>query len=318
MKPPNDDDPRTLLGGLLRQARAAAGLTQDAIGHALNAERTGVTRMEGGERLPSQAALEAWLERCGVTGLAGSGIRAMWRAARRYGYEDEPVKVWFVGWVDAEKDAHLLRYWSPLLVPGIVQTPEYAYEVFRGCGRSHEQAKEDVAARIQRQAALNRVDPPTAVIVMWEPVLYHQVGSAEVMRAQLTRLLELSERPGVLVHVVPSALGANAGLGGPVSLATVAGQPDVLLTSSLLEDVVTSDVAQARTASTTFEVVRGVSANIMDTRRIIAEARTAWENRQSTGASPATAATAGSSASRPPATTARSSSATPVTATAER
>lgn len=292
VKPPHEDDPRLLLGGLLRQARAEAGLTQDAIAHAVNVERTGITRMEGGDRLPSHAGLGIWLERCGVTGLAEAGIRAMWRAARRHGYDDEPLKAWFVGWVDAERDAHLLRYWNPVLVPGIVQTPEYAYEVFRGGGRSPEQATADVDARLQRQAVLNRVDPPTVVVVLWEPVLYHQVGTAEVMREQLTRLLEVSERPGMLIHVVPSVFGANAGLGGPVSLATIDEKPDVLLTSSLLEDVVTSDVAQARTASNTFETVRGLSANILDSRRIIAEAITPWENTQSTGASPVTARTA--------------------------
>ena len=296
MKAFNEDDPRELLGSLLRQARAEAGLTQDAIGHTVSVDRSGITRMEGGERHLSQATLDMWLERCGVTGLAESGIRAMWRAARRYRDDDDPLKAWFVGWVDAEKDAHLLRYWSPLLVPGIVQTPEYAYEVFRACGRSPEQATADVDARIRRQDALNRVDPPMVVIVMWEPVLHHQVGTAAVMRGQLTRLLEVSERPSVVVHVVPSAFGANGGLGGPVSLATVAGKPDVLLTSSLLEDVVTTDAAQARVASNTFEVVRGVSANIMDTRYIMAEAITAWENRQATGASPVSAGTAASSA----------------------
>lgn len=252
--------------------------------------------MEGGERHLPHAALDAWLERCGVTGLAESGIRAMWRAARRHRDDDDPLKAWFVGWVDAEQEAHLLKYWSPLLVPGIVQTPDYAYEVFRACGRSHEQAMADADARIERQGVLNRVDPPTVVVVMWEPVLHHQVGTAAVMRGQLTRLLEVSERPGVLVHVLPSAFGANAGLGGPVSLAVTAGKPDVLLTSSLLEDVVTSDTAQAKIASRTFEVVRGVSANVMDTRRTIAEAITSWESRQTTGASPVSAATAGSSA----------------------
>jgi transcriptional regulator with XRE-family HTH domain len=287
----NEGDPRKLLGGLLRQARAEAGLTQEAIGHVLNLERTGVTRMEAGERLLTYAALEAWLDKCGVTGLAESGIHAMWRAARRHGYADEPLKAWFVGWVDAEKDAHLLRYWNPVLMPGIVQTPEYAYEVFRAGGRSHEQATEDVDARILRQGVLNRLDPPTVVIVLWEAVLHHQVGTAEVMRGQLSELLEVSEQTSVLVHVVPSAFGANAGLGGPVSLASVAGKPDVLLTSSLLEDVVTSDGAQAKAASTTFEVVRGVAANIMDSKRIIAEARTVWENRRVTGASPVTAPT---------------------------
>jgi hypothetical protein len=140
-------------------------------------------------------------------------------------------------------------------------------------------AREEVDARTQRQGILDREDAPMVIIVLWEPVLFHQVGTAEVMRGQLARLLEISERPGVLVHVLPSAIGANAGLGGPVSLASVTGKPDVLLTSSMLEDVVTADVQQVRAASATFEVVRGVSANIMDTRRIISEAITAWENR---------------------------------------
>jgi hypothetical protein len=244
----------------------------------------------------SLTALGTWLDRCGVTGLAETGIRAMWRVARHHGDDDQPVKMWFVGWVDAEGNAHTLRYWSPLLVPGIVQTPEYSYEVFRACNRSHEQATEDVNARIQRQGTLHRADTPTVVIVLWEPVLYHQVGTAEVMHGQISRLLEISERPGVLVHVVPSAFGANAGLGGPVSLASLTGKPDVLLRSSLLEDVVTSDVAQVRAASNTFEVVRGVSENIMNSRRIMSEAKTVWENRQATGESPVSVETAGNSA----------------------
>jgi transcriptional regulator with XRE-family HTH domain len=279
MRALDESDPRRLLGGLLRQARTGAGLTQDAVGHAVGVERTGVTRTEAGERSLSLAALGTWLERCGVSGLAESGIRAMWQVARRYGDDDEPVKIWFVGWVDAEVKAHNVRYWSPLLMPGIVQTPEYAYELFRATGRTHERASGEVAARMQRQGILDREDPPTVIIVLWEPVLFHQVGTAEVMRGQLAKLIEVAERPRVLVHVLPSTVGANAGLGGPVSIASVAGKPDVLLTSSMLEDVVTADAQQVRAASATFEVVRGVSANIMDTKRTISEAIEAWENR---------------------------------------
>jgi len=292
----DENDPRRRLGGLLRQARVDAGLTQEAIAHVVGVERTGVTRMEAGDRVLSRAALGQWLERSGVEGLAESGIRAMWEVARRYGDDDDPVKVWFVGWVEAEGEAHMLRYWSPLLAPGIVQTREYAYEVFRAGGRSDEQAAADAEARLQRQGILDREDPPNIVVVLWEPVLYHQVGTPDVMLGQVSRLLEVSQRPGVLVHVVPSALGANGGLGGPVSLASVTGKPDVMLTSSLLEDVVTSDVAQVKTASTTFEAVRGVSANILDTRRILSEAKAVWESKQVTGARPATARTAESSA----------------------
>jgi hypothetical protein len=237
-----------------------------------------VGKNEQGDRVPALDVLNDTLTACGVTGLAEAAIRGVWWLAKLT-EEDAPVKIWFVGWVDAEGKAHTVRYWSPLLMPGIVQTPEYAYEVYRAGGRSRERAEQEVDARMQRQAILDRDDAPTSIIVLWEPVLHHQVGTAEVMRGQLAKLLEVSERPGVLVHVLPSAHGANAGLGGPISLASVTGKPDVLLTSSLIEDVVTSDVAQVRRASATFEMVRGVSANILDTRRIIAEAITAWENR---------------------------------------
>ena len=280
MKPPvTENSAKALLAQLLREARQQSTYrTQESLAAVIGKERTTVGKNEQGDRVPALDVLGDTLTACGVTGLAETAVRGVWWLAKLT-EEDAPVKIWFVGWVDAESKAHTVRYWAPVLMPGIVQTPEYAYEVYRAGGRSHERATEEANARMQRQAILDRDDAPIVVIVLWEPVLHHQVGTAEVMRAQLSRLLEISKRPGVLVHVLPSANGANAGLGGPVSLAAVTGKPDVLLTSSLIEDVVTSDVTQVRAASATFEVVRGVSANIMDTRRIISEAITAWENK---------------------------------------
>jgi len=114
------------------------------------------------------------------------------------------------------------------------------------------------------------------VIVLDELVLHRLIGTAEVMAEQCARLLELSENPSVLIHILPSALGASPGLGGPVSLATVSGEPDVLLNGSMLEDVVTTDPQQVRSASGTFERVRGRAANIDDSRTIIGEAMRQW------------------------------------------
>jgi DNA-binding XRE family transcriptional regulator len=270
---------KVLLAQLLKAARQqSTHRTQESLARTIGKERTTVGKNEQGDRVPALDVLNDTLAACDVTGLAEAAVRGLWWLAKLT-EDDAPVKIWFVGWVDAEGKAHTVRYWSPLLMPGIIQTPEYAYEVYRAGGRTHERAEQEVDARMQRQAILDREDAPTTIIVLWEPVLYHQVGTAEVMRAQLAKLLEVSERPGILVHVLPSANGANAGLGGPISLASVTGKPDVLLTSSLIEDVVTSDVAQVRRASATFEMVRGVSANIMDTRRIIAEAIKAWDNK---------------------------------------
>ena len=270
----HEDDPRKLLGSLLRQARTDAGLTQDSIGHAVGVDRSGVARTEGGGRSLTAATLGTWLERCGTTGLAADGIRAMWRVARRYGDNDaEPVRIWFVGWTDAEGTAHMLRYWQQTIVMGIAQTERYAYEVYRATGHSHERAVEATTARLERQQVLGRDDPPTVVIVLDEWVLHREIGSRDVMAEQCEKLLQLAELPNVLVQVVR---GASPGLGGPVSLASRTGKPDTLLMASLLEDVVTTDTAQVRASAAIFEHVRGVAANIAESKDTIQEAHRRW------------------------------------------
>lgn len=127
---------------------------------------------------------------------------------------------------------------------------------------------------MQRQLILTRDDAPTVVVVLDQMVLDRLIGSAEVMAEQCAKLLEL---PGsVLLHVLPASLGANAGLGGAISLAAVTGEPDTLLTGGLLEDRVTVDTAQVRAASATFERVRAVSGNIMDTADNVRRAQEKW------------------------------------------
>jgi hypothetical protein len=94
------------------------------------------------------------------------------------------------------------------------------------------------------------------------------------MAEQCAKLLTLPA--SVLLHVLPSSLGGNVGLGGAIALASVPGEPDTLLTGSLLEDRVTVDAAQVRAASATFERVRAVSRNIMDTVDFVQKAQERW------------------------------------------
>jgi hypothetical protein len=110
------------------------------------------------------------------------------------------------------------------------------------------------------------------VVVLDELVLHRLIGSSEVMAEQCTRLLDVSELPTVSLHILPSKLGANGGLGGPVALAHASGEPDVLQMGSLLEDQVTTDTNRVRAAAVTLERVRGNAASITDSRVIIQEA----------------------------------------------
>jgi hypothetical protein len=257
---------------LLRLARGQSKYpSQEALAHAVGVERTAITRSENGHP-PSWALLSGILAKTEVTGLAEVAIKGVWRLARRG--EDPAERL--APWHETVARSHAVRYWSPLLVPGVCQTFEYAFEVYKAFGHTREKAESDARARVERQAALDREDAPLVVIMLWEAVLYHEIGGPAVMAAQCARLLEIAQRPNVLVHVVREA---NAGLGGTVSLASVHGEPDTLLMASVLEDSVTTSAAQVRTALGIFERCRAIAATSTESQNIITEACNTWQSK---------------------------------------
>jgi transcriptional regulator with XRE-family HTH domain len=265
----HEDDPRRLLGDLLRQARAETRLSQESVGTAVGVDRSGIARVEAGQRQLSAASLAAWLDKCDVTGLAESSIRAMWRAARRQARE--PAEK-LLNWTDTEAEARVLRFWHPGAVPGLLQTQPYAYETYRVYGYDHDSANKAAAARMERHLILDREKPPRVVAVIDELVLHRQLGSPEVMAGQCKRLLDLGERPNISVQVVR---GASAGLGGMVALAEGPGGT-VVLTGSVLEDIVVDDDAQVQAADAILDAVRGVAESTAGSKNIIGEALTRW------------------------------------------
>src|ERR1039457_2936268 len=169
-------DPRGLLGKLLREARNESGKSGEALARAVGQEKTGVVRAESGERVPTLAALGAWLSECGVAGLAESALRGIWKLARNV---EDPAQAQLAPWYATEARAHTLRFWQPIVIPGLLQVEQYAYEMYRATGRGHERALEDTGARMARQAILNRGDGPPVFIVLDELVLHRPIGTAQ-------------------------------------------------------------------------------------------------------------------------------------------
>jgi DNA-binding XRE family transcriptional regulator len=272
-------DPETnlsaFLGRQLKEIRIEAGYrSQDEFAPALGRDRSVIGKAESGEYPPTDAVLEDWLNLCGVGGRLRTLLLGVARIARMR--DGGPVKVWFAGWVDAEGKSHTLRIWQPIIFPGIVQTTAYARELFMATGLNDDQVSEYVQVRLCRQAIFDRPEPPSVVIVLDELALHRLIGTPEVMREQLERVVELSRRPNVHVHILPTRMGANAGLGGPIHLATGIGTPEVLLVGALIEDQVSADPALVRRASATFDAVRGDALNRSDSRNILMEALERW------------------------------------------
>jgi transcriptional regulator with XRE-family HTH domain len=268
-----ESNPASFLGAELRRARLAAGFSsQEALAAKLGYDRSVIAKAETGERPPSPevaAALQTELFPAGPDGLV---IRLATLARRA----DGPIPSWFESWLEAERTAHMLRLWSPMLVPGLLQTGEYARALFLATGLDEDAAAEHVAVRLGRQVILDRPNAPHLVVVLDELVIHHLIGSPQVMADQLTHIAELSERPNISVQVIPSDTGANAGLSGAFDLASGDGAPEVLRMETV-EDVTAESRSLVRTAADIFVRVQADALPRAASRALILEAAQQWK-----------------------------------------
>ena len=135
-----------------------------------------------------------------------------------------------------------------------------------------------VAVRMERQAILDRAEPPHVVTVLDESVLHRLIGTPAVMSDQLSHLGDMAGRTNIQVQAVPSARGANAGLSGGFALASCDGAPDVLRMEAV-EDVTEERRPLVRHAAVVFDLVRGEALPREESRRLIVEAAEQWKTR---------------------------------------
>jgi transcriptional regulator with XRE-family HTH domain len=248
-----ETNPAAFLGGELRRARMTAGFSsQDALAARLGFDRTVIAKAETGERPPTADVLAAWCQACRLDDDLFGRLAVLARRA------DGPVPTWFEDWLQAEGEAQSLRIWSPMLVPGLLQTAEYARALFLAeqSDTSGDAIDALVAARLERQAILDGADPPDVVVVLDEAVLHRLIGSPQVMHDALVHVAELSKRPYVVVQVVPASNGANAGLAGAFSIAAADGMAETLQVEGV-EEQTTEKRSSVRKAAVAFDRVRG-------------------------------------------------------------
>ena len=271
-----ETDPRAFLGKELRLARVAAGFTsQEALAARLDFDRSVIGKAESGDRVPTDDVLDAWCEACNVDPELRELLHRWAAFARR---TDGPIPSWFESWLEAERLAHMLRIWQPLVIPGLFQIAEYARALFLAAGADQDRADDLVTVRLDRQAILERPDPPHVVAVVGEPVLRGLIGSAQIMADQLARVADMAERPNISVQVLPSDSGANAGLSGAFDLASSDGAPEVLRMEAV-EDVTTEGRSLVRQATDIFVRVQADALPRAASLGLIREAAEQWKSR---------------------------------------
>jgi hypothetical protein len=123
----------------------------------------------------------------------------------------------YVDFVWLQSRAERLRTYSAMLVPGLLQTREYAETLIRNGATAdtpEETIEKGIELRMTRQQILRGDEPVSFGAVVDESALYRVIGGPKVMHDQLVRLLEVTERPNVEVRVLPLRRGQHAGLEG--------------------------------------------------------------------------------------------------------
>jgi transcriptional regulator with XRE-family HTH domain len=223
--------PLAFLGAELRRARVAAGLSQDQLGRELNFSGDMVGKIETCDRTPTPTFAAG----CDTVFPHLDGLFArLMELARRW---EGPHPQWFRDWVEAEREASSLRWWEPMLVPGLLQTADYARALFLAwqSASSGEQLEDLVCARIARQDVLSGPKSPELWVVLDEAVLHRQIGSPKIMHDQLVHLAEASSQAGITVQVVPAEIGAHTGLLGAFVVAGFDTAPSILYAETAVE-----------------------------------------------------------------------------------
>jgi transcriptional regulator with XRE-family HTH domain len=270
-----ETDPVALLGFELRRIRIGAGYaTVEALADELRYDRSALSKIEAGERPPTDRMFNAILDTCAITGIEREMLVRQFVLIRRSAVM---VPDWALPWLEREAAADFLRLFAPVLVPGLFQTEEYATEVYLATGMDEDATAAHVAARMARKAILHGPRAKRITALIDESVLNRRVGSAEVMVKQFTCLTELSRHRNLLIQIVRSE-DYYGGLDSAFEIASGHAIPDTLVMVSF-EDRTSDNRDAVDRATAMFESIRGRALPAVESRTLIMEALERWKAR---------------------------------------
>ncbi|MBD0747345.1 helix-turn-helix transcriptional regulator [Streptomyces sp. CBMA152] len=214
-----DASPQAAYGARLRSLREARGWTQDDLADRMDYSSVHISAVETGRKPPtlrfSRSADRAF-------GLEGS-VDAFEREYRQMGQGS--LLEGFPEYVKREGRAVELRLYEVGVIPGLLQTREYAAtleaDAVRREASTAEQAEERVELVTRRQSTLARTPSPLIHAVLDESCIRRPMGNSSVMEAQFDRLLEFAEMPNTLLQVAPFSMGARRPFSLPVTVLTM-------------------------------------------------------------------------------------------------
>lgn len=244
---------------------------------ALGWSESKLSRIETGRTGITHADLDLLLGHYGVTGdlpdrlreLVASAQQRSWWHPYRAAVPDP-----YQQYVAYEAQAVTMLEWEPQIVPGLLQTDEYARAVVEA-DRDLTDAdivEQRVALRMARQSVLTRHPEPLLWAILDEGVLRRVVGDRDVMRRQVQKLYDASHRPGVTLQVLPFAAGIHLAVTGAFTIFEfgAGGQPPVVHSDGVTGGLFRDKAEQVRAYRRVFADVRDKALDVAATRVLLA------------------------------------------------
>jgi transcriptional regulator with XRE-family HTH domain len=233
---------RQFVGKEIRLAREAKGLSRVELAKKFPVSESLIRWWESGRTMPT--------EQCVGKLIAILDLPEMIQHVLDDLVSNEVAPEWLGKWVTLEERATSLLNFAPLVIPGMLQTEEYARAVLRLGKESLLDLEERVSDRLHRRHVLTREDPPLYHVILDEAVIRRPVGGPKVMHDQLMHVLDQAERAEmIIIQVIPFRVGAHAGFaGGAMVIASLDGMEAAYVDNALRGDVVEKpdDVAVIR------------------------------------------------------------------------
>jgi len=269
------------LGAVLRARRLELGLTVEQVAEQLLCSPSKVSRMETGQRGATQRDVR---DLCAFYGITDDGERERLMLLAVEGKQQgwwQPYGLPYAAFVGFEQAAVSMNVYNSAVVPGLLQTGDYARAVHEAVlpELEAEVIEQRVEERSTRQQLLDRADPPLIEIIMDEAVLRRPMGGPAVMREQLDRIIEIAAHPNVSIQVLPFDLGAHPALESNFIILRFGGKaPNIVYVEGLIPPVYYRRAKEVQRYQQVFERLRDIGSSPQDSAGLIAKVRDTYDD----------------------------------------
>lgn len=254
---------RRRLGTELRRLREEAHVTIDIVADRLGCSPSKVSRIETGHTSATPRDVKDMLDVYGIAGPESDELVQIAREARQKGWWHPYSTVLVGAYVGLEAAARSIRAYEQQVIPGLLQSEDYALAMIGAARLSDTPLEIDrrVHVRMARQSLLIQDEPIELWVVLDEAVLSRPVGGDAVMRDQLVRLIEATELPNVTLQVLPFAAGAHAAMDGTFAILDFpeVADPDVVYAENATGGLFLEKVDELKKYSSIFDTIRAAA-----------------------------------------------------------